>query len=114
MAVGNDQFLVAHLAAHKVDQFRIGDLPDAVYDAIFVRNLGERRSVLGQESVDFPRIAIKHENLAKVRPGGAKKIEPIGLRFGQGLLMTEDDVSSVVLDATQGDEAAALSLFCGS
>ena len=71
MAIGNDQLLVPHLAPHQVNQAGIGYLPDPVRDSIFVEGFEIGKATGGQQTFDFGgRIAVQHEKLPKVGPGG--------------------------------------------
>ena len=110
VAVGDDEFLVVHGGADGIDQKRIGDLPDAVNDAVFIfyRDIRDCSGGSGEKGFDPSGILIEHENLAEVGAGGAQQIEAVGLGFGQGLLVAEDDAGGIVFDATESDEAVAL------
>ena len=71
MAVGDDQLLVPHLAPHQVDQAGIGDFPDPVRDSVFVESFEVGLAAGRQQAFDFGgRIAVQHEKLPKVGPGG--------------------------------------------
>ena len=86
---------------------RIGDLPDAMDDAIFVGDGDIGICGSGEQGFDLAGIFVEHENLAEMGAGGAEQVEAIGFGLGEGLFVAEDDTGGIVLDAAQGDEAAA-------
>ena len=108
MAVGDDELFVAHLLLNRLDQTGVGDLPDAVYDSIFIGHIDRWRGLRSEERVDLAGIFIEKKKLLIVNASGAKKIEPVGLGLGQGLLVAEDDFGGIVLDAAERNESAAL------
>ena len=112
VAIGDDEFFVAHGGADRIDQARIGDLPHAMNDSIFVgdRDIGLCGS--GEQGFDLAGVLVKHKNLAKVGAGGAEQVEAIGFRLGEGLFVAEDDTGGIILNAAEGDEAAAFQFLC--
>ena len=110
MAVGDDQLLVAHLVLNRRNHGRIGDLPDAMGDSVLVGYIDGRSDARSwrEQGIDLPGIFVKQEKLLVVRASGAEQVEAVGLGLGQSLLVAEDDLGGVVLDAAQSDESAAL------
>src|SRR5208283_4227590 len=114
MSVGDDQVLVAHVGMDGSDDQGIGDLPDAVEYAVFVGDLdvGSCRGL--DQDVDFAGSAVQHENLAEMSAGGAQKVQAVGLGFGESLLVAEDDVGGIILQAAESDEASPFDAFTGA
>jgi hypothetical protein len=83
-------------------------------DSIFVgdRDIGICGSV--EQGFYLARVLVKHKNLAKVGAGGAEQVEAIGFRFGEGLFVAEDDTGGIILNAAEGDEAAAFQFCAGT
>ena len=54
VAVGNDQFLPAHLLADRGNHGEIGNLPDAMEYAVFVRDLNFRRAAESSNPSTLP------------------------------------------------------------
>ena len=100
-------FLSLMAARTESIQARIGNLPDAMEDSIFVgdRDIGIGGS--GEQGFDLAGVFVEHENLAKMGAGGAEQVEAISLGLGEGLFVAEDDAGGIILNAAQGDEAAA-------
>jgi hypothetical protein len=119
VAVGNNQLPVFHLIAHGGQYASIGDLPDAMDDAIFVGDLDVDVFIfvvpalvvlalvlVGIElGVHFAGSAVEHEDLAEVGASRAQQVEAIGFGLGQGLFVAENDMGGILLDATEADEA---------
>src|SRR3974390_377936 len=115
MSVGDDEFLVTHLALHRGDDSGIGNLPDAVSDAVFVDDIDGGRGRLGgvEGGIDLPGVFIEKEELLVVDTGGAEQVEAVGLGLGQGLLVAVDDLGSVVLNTAARDETPAFQTGSG-
>ena len=109
MAVSNDELLVTHLAPDELGHPGISNLPHLMQDPMFVASFHVRLTAGRQNTVDFGcGIAIEHEELPEVGPGGAQQLQPVSLRLGQSLFMTVNHPSRVVLDSSQPDESSPL------
>src|ERR1700738_527551 len=93
VAVGDDELFIPHLGADGIDYPGVGNLPDAMEDSVFIRHLddgiGVFAGMLEKQRIDVTGVWVENEKLFEVGAGGAKQIEPVGLRLGQGLLVTE-------------------------
>ena len=109
VAVGDDELLVVHGGDEEADGGGVGDAPEAVKDAVFVGDLGFGGAVLVVEDLFHAAggIGVEHEDLAEVGMGGFEQVEAVALGLGQGLLMAEDNAIGVVMEAAEGDKAAA-------
>ena len=56
-------------------------------------------------------IGIEHEKLTGMGAGVAEKLETVGFRPGESVLMAKNDVRGVVFELASADEAAASSRF---
>ena len=110
MAVGDDQLFVAHLFLNRRNHAGIGNLPDPVDDAVFVGHIDGGSGVRSgrEQGIDLAGIFVEQEKLLVVGTGSAKQVEAVGLGFGESLLVAEDDLGGIILDAAQSDESAAL------
>ena len=109
VAVGDDELLVSHGGDDEVDEVSIGELPDAVQDAVFVADF-EVGWVAGSEEELFGGegwVGVEHIDLLAVGAGGFEEGETVGFVLGEGLLVAVDDVVGVVVEVAEGDEAAA-------
>ncbi len=87
MTVGDNQVFVAHLAADEFDEAGIRDFSQLMQNSIFVTDFyivfRIRCGAARQGFVDLgSRIAVEHEKLAEMRPGGAQQLQTVRLRFG--------------------------------
>ncbi len=123
VAVGDDELLVAHGGGDQVDEAGVGDLPDAVDDAVLVgdfevRGAGVFELTAAGVLVPFDSedqlfggeggVGVEHVDLLAVGAGGLEEGEAVGLVLGEGLLVAVDDLFGVVVEVAEGDEAAAL------
>src|SRR5258708_32976835 len=110
VTVGDNQFFVAHLSPHRIDQASAGDLPNAVHDAVFVGNFnrGSGTGSAADQGIDFTGVFIKHEELAEVGAGTAKQVQTIGRGLGQSSLVAIYNPGRIVLETANGGEAEAL------
>ena len=74
---------------------------------IFIRHCNFRIGIGGEQRFDLARILVEHEDLAEMGARGAKQIEAVSFRLGQGLFVAENDAGRIILDAAQSDKAAA-------
>src|SRR5437764_952526 len=107
MAVGDDQFFIAHLAANQIANRRVGDSPDTVDDTVLVGDLDIRGSLGREQAINLAGIAVQHKDLSEVSTGSTQEVQAVSLGLREGLLVTMDEVRGVVLDVAQGDETAA-------
>ena len=118
VAVGDDELLVGHGGEEEVDELGVGELPDAVDDAVLVGDgeVGGWRRVLRVFAVRAEDeffggeggVGVEHVDLLAVGAGGLEEGEAVGLVLGEGLLVAVDDLVGVVVEVAEGDEAAAL------
>ena len=123
VAVGDDELLVGHGGDDEVDEGGIGELPDAMHDAVLVGDgevggLGVRPStfpevclVLLAEDQFFrgeSGVGVEHVDLLAVGAGGFEESEAVGLVLGEGLFVAVDDLVGVVVEMAEGDESAAV------
>src|SRR5260370_17211457 len=110
VTVGDNQFFVAHLSPHRIDQASAGDLPNAVHDAVFVGNFnrGSGTGSAADQGIDFTGVFIKHEELAEVGARSWNQVQTIALSLGQSLLVAIYTPRRIVLETANGDEAEPL------
>ena len=123
VAVGDDELLVRHGGEEQIDDVGIGDLPDSVDDVVLVGDgevgwsgVGAVRAT-GAEDQFFGGeggVGVEHVDLLAVGAGGLEESEAVGLVFGEGLFVAVDDLVGVVVEVTEGDEAAAFAGFAGA
>ena len=64
-----------------------------------------------EQALNFgDRIAIQHEDLAEMCPGGAEEIEAIGFRLGERLLVAEDYCGGIIFDSAQSNKSSSFDL----
>ena len=105
MPVGDQQLLVGHQLLHAR---RIGDLPDAVPRAVFVRDLRDRRGLrrLVEQRVDRAgRVRIQHEELPEMGVRVAQQLQTVLLRTGERLLVPMHHAGRILLQSAERDEA---------
>ena len=67
--IGDDQFLVRHLALDRRDSRRIGNLPYPVPDPILIVHVNNRFLPGVERLLDFAlRVGVEHENVPEMRP----------------------------------------------
>ncbi len=113
VAVGDEQLLVRHQLA---DALAAGNLPHAVYGAVLVGHLGQRRRPGGfieQGVHGAGGVGIEHEDLAEVGVGVAQQLEAVLLGAGEGLLVAVNHAGGIVLHRSQRDEAFAHQVLAG-
>ena len=123
VAVGDDELLVGHGGDDEVDEGGVGELPDAVDDAVLVGDGEVGRVVVvavraGAFEDEFfggeGGVGVEHVDLLAVGAGGLEEGEAVGLVLGEGLLVAVDDLVGVVVEVAEGDEAAALADLVGA
>src|SRR5579859_3621546 len=80
-------------------------------NSVLILNL-DGRWIRGRNRLpDLSRgVVIKHEYLSKMGSGGPKQVKTIGLRLGQGLLMSENNSGGVILDFAERYKTLAFKL----
>ena len=116
VAVGNDELFVGHGGDEQADDGGIADAPDAVQNAVFVGNFGVGgTSALIENLLNATgRIGVEHEDLAEVGVGGLEQVEAIAFWLGEGLLVAENDLLSVLVELAEGDETAPFLDYIGA
>ncbi len=110
VTIGDDQLLILHRPQQYIDGAHVADLPHAVGHAELIGyfDLGGRGA--GEE--DFfrsqRRVRIEHEDLSKMRPGGAQQVQPVRLGLGKRLFVAEHYLCAVVAHLAQPDKCAPL------
>ncbi len=110
VAVGDNQLLVGHGGYQQADGRRVADLPQPVQHAVLVGDLGLGRTGALVENLLHAagRVRVEHEYLPEVRMGGLEQVEPVALGLGERLFVAEDHLLGVLVQFTDGDEAAPL------
>jgi hypothetical protein len=122
VAVGDDELLVCHGGDDEVNEIGIGELPDAVDDAVLVGDgevggiVVEAVGAFGAEDEFFGGegwVGVEHVDLLAIGAGGLEEAHAIGFVLGEGLFVAVDDLVGVVVEMAEGDEAATLADLVG-
>ena len=116
VAIGDDELLVLHGGGDEIDEVGVGEAPDAVEDFVLVGDFevgGGGRSSVAVGTVEDETlggeggVGVEHVDLLAVSAGGFEEGEAVGFVLGEGLFVAVDDLFGVVVEVTEGDEAAA-------
>ena len=105
MPVGDQQLLVGH---QLLDARRIGDLPDAMPGAVFIRDDRDRRGfrrLVEQRVNRAGRVRIQHKELPEMGVRVPQQLQTVFLRSRERLLVAMHHAGRILLQSAERDEA---------